>query len=54
MGPMLTPLFQTEGYLMPGMPIKIKYIKAQDAFYLVIKPDNNTTEYNFNIEKIGL
>ena len=55
MGPTMIDLFNTEGYFMPGTPLRIKYRKNRDAFYVTTPPGENAQmEYNFCIEKISL
>lgn len=54
LGSTLIDFFDTDGYLMPGCPLKIKYRKSSDAFYVVTEPSLKDVEYNFIIEKIAL
>ena len=54
MGPLLLDLFETEGYLMPACPLRLKYRKNRDAFYVITDEGNKDVEYNFVIERIGL
>jgi len=52
--PTLIDVFQTEGYLIPGCPLTVKYRRSKDCFYVVTDADNKHVEYCFDIEKIGL
>lgn len=54
LGKTLLDFFQTDGYLMPATPVRIKYRKSRDAFYVVTDPALKDQEYNFVIEKIAL
>ena len=54
LGPTLIDFFETEGYLLPACPLRIKYRKSRDAFYVVTDPALKDVEYNFVVESIGL
>ena len=54
LGPTLIDLFDTDGYLMPACPLRIKYRKSRDSFYVVTDPSLKDVEYNFIISKIAL
>ena len=54
LGPTLIDFFDTAGYLMPACPLRIKYRKSHDAFYMVTDPTLKDVEYKFVIEKIAL
>lgn len=54
LGPTLIDFFDTEGYLLPACPLRIKYRKSRDAFYVVTHPDQKDLEYNFVVDSIGL
>ena len=54
MGETLIDLFQTDSYLMPACPLRIKYRKNRDGFYVITLPEGKDQEYNFSIEKISL
>ena len=54
LGSTLIDFFETEGYLLPACPLRIKYRKSRDAFYVVSEPALKDVEYNFIVESIGL
>lgn len=54
MGPTLIDFFSTRGYLLPATPLRLKYRKNRDAFYVMTPKTGVNVEYNFCIEKIVL
>ena len=54
LGQTLIDFCDTDGYLMPACPLRIKYRKCNEAFYVVTDPSVKDVEYNFAIEKIAL
>ena len=54
MGPSFISFFGTKGYLIPGCPIRVKFRKNRDAYYVVAAPALKDIEYNFVIEKMAL
>jgi hypothetical protein len=51
-GPVLLDFFTTPGYLLPACPVKIKFRKAKDLFYVVTDDSQKDTNYNFSVDKM--
>ena len=54
MGAAFISFFNTQGYLIPGCPIRVKFRKNRDSYYVVADPEFKDIEYNFIIEKMAL
>ena len=50
---LLIDLFSTEGYMLPGLPIKILFKRSSPAFYTV-KDEKNKESYIFSIKEFTL
>ncbi len=47
--------FNTEAYLLPSTPVKIKFRRSREPFYVITDPDSTEqTKYHFNITDIKL
>jgi hypothetical protein len=54
-GPTLIDFFQTDGLLIPGTPLSVRFRKSRPSFYLTASPElANAHDYKFVIEKIIL
>ena len=54
MGPTLIDFFHTDGYLLPSTPLKVKFRRSSDLFYVVTPPAHKDVPYFFEIQKMGL
>ena len=54
MGSTFIDFFETQGYLIPGCPLRVKFRKNRDSYYVIAAPNFIANEYNFVIEKISL
>lgn len=51
-GKMLLPLFNTNGYLLPDVQVKMKLRLSDEKFYVITDATNKDTSFKFNIEDI--
>ena len=53
-GPCGLDLFSCTSYLIPGVPLKLKYRRNNERFYMVQPPDEVKEEYHFVIESMKI